>query len=229
MNNQQNTVLKISNLSKSYFQGSAELKILNSLNLEVKSGQIIAILGESGSGKSTLLQAAGLLDNFDDGEIEVCGVKTNKISEAQKTKLRLLNIGYVYQYHHLLSDFTALENVALPQIINSQSKKTANLKAEALLKVLGLSERLHHKPSQLSGGQQQRVAIARALANSPKLLIADEPTGNLDAKNAEIFSQVLLEHIKNHQLAAIIATHNINFAKQADVVLQLKNGALQPV
>lgn len=220
-------VLKIEDVSKSYFQGNTEIKVLEHLNLTLHEGQVIAIIGESGTGKSTLLQAAGLLDDFDSGEIEVCGVKTRKASDRQKTSIRLKNIGYVYQYHHLLSDFTALENVMLPQIVNSTNKAKAKARALELLNSLGLADRATHKPSQLSGGQQQRVAIARALANNPKLLIADEPTGNLDAANADIVTKIFFDNIRAGNLAAIIATHNIKFAQNADFVLYLKNGILQ--
>jgi lipoprotein-releasing system ATP-binding protein len=220
-------VLKIEDLSKSYFQGSAEIKVLEHLNLTLHEGQVIAIIGESGTGKSTLLQAAGLLDDFDSGEIEICGVRTRKASDRQRTSIRLKNIGYVYQYHHLLADFTALENVMLPQIVNSTNKAKAKARALELLDSLGLADRVSHKPSQLSGGQQQRVAIARALANNPKLLIADEPTGNLDAANADIVTKIFFDNIRSNNLAAIIATHNINFAQNADFVLYLKNGILQ--
>ena len=173
-------VLSIRGLSRTYKSGDKTLTVLNGVDLDVKPGEIVGLIGPSGSGKSSLLHAAGLLEHPDAGQIIIEGRDCSDLSDRQRTRVRLATIGFVYQAHHLLAEFTALDNVALPQMIAGRSRKAARARADELLSSLGLAERVNHQPAQMSGGEQQRVAIARALANSPRLLLADEPTGNLD-------------------------------------------------
>ncbi len=178
-------------------------------------------MGESGSGKSTLLQILGGLQNFDSGEINILGQNIKTLNDSKKTELRLKNIGFVYQYHHLLSDFTALENVMIPQLIARETEKFARTNAMNLLDKLGLSDRISHRPAELSGGQQQRVAIARALANSPKLLFADEPTGNLDSANASVVMDLFLNLAREKKTTLVIATHSGEISKKTDRIFRL--------
>ncbi len=221
-------LLKIEGLNKSFKQGGNELHVLQNLSMRVAGGEIVALVGPSGSGKSTLMQIAGLLDAPTSGQILINAQATEKMNDAARTKLRLSTIGFIYQFHHLLPEFTALENVSLPQIIAGKSKKEAREKAASLLESLGLGERLTHRPGKLSGGEQQRVAIARALANDPMLLFADEPTGNLDTKTSEEVFEVLLEQVRQRGIGALIATHNMDLAEQMDRVLELKAGRIVP-
>jgi lipoprotein-releasing system ATP-binding protein len=220
------SLLKISNLNKTFEQGREVLQVLKNLNLEINSGELIALVGQSGSGKSTLLQILGTLMSADNGDIEILGKNISKLSDNQKTELRLKNIGFVYQYHHLLSDFTALQNVMLPQLIAGVDKKLAKKNSENLLEKIGLKERIKHKPFQLSGGQQQRVAIARALANNPKLVIADEPTGNLDSANSENIIELFLNLVKENQTTLVIATHNKEISSKSSRIITIKDGTL---
>lgn len=225
MNNQ--PTLSLKKVHKSFKQGSQTLEVLKGVDLDIMPGEVVALLGPSGSGKSTLLQIAGLLDRPTKGDIHLDGKKCSKLGDAMRTYLRRDYLGFVYQYHNLLPDFNALENVMLPQLIAGVNEKKAKEKAEWLLSRLGLERRLKHRPAELSGGEQQRVAIARALANAPKLLLADEPTGNLDPKTAEIVFAELLSIVKETGLSALIATHNFELADRMDRKVTLKDGKLQ--
>ena len=218
------SVLELKSIRRSFEQGGVHLDILKGVNMVVERGQISALLGPSGSGKTTLLQIAGLLENPTSGDVIINGENVTGASDAVRTKMRRHQIGFVYQFHHLLSDFTALENLLLPQYIKGSSQAEASNRALKLLESVGLEKRAHHYPSQLSGGEQQRVAIARALVNSPALLLADEPTGNLDVKTAEDVFQVLLQTVRSLKIGALVVTHNHELAERMDRVLQLKNG-----
>ena len=220
-------VLELVNVTKSYRQGKSALEVLKGVNLTLQSGEIAALVGQSGAGKSTLLQIAGLLDRPSSGRILINGENIGQISDEVRTSLRRDYIGFVYQYHNLLGDFSALENVMLPMLIAGHAKKEAEDRAAFLLDKLNLSHRIHHRPAELSGGEQQRVAIARALANSPKLLLADEPTGNLDPNTAENVFSALLSIIKETGLAALIATHNMELAARMNRQLKLHDGILE--
>ncbi len=219
-------VLALKNVTRSFKQGSQTLEVLRGVDLEIEKGEIVALLGPSGSGKSTMLQIAGLLEKPSKGEIFLDGQKCSKLGDGMRTALRRDYLGFVYQYHNLLADFDATENVMLPQLINGAKMREAKDKAVWLLKRMGLEKRLKHRPAELSGGEQQRVAIARALANTPKLLLADEPTGNLDPKTAdEVFAE-LLSIVKETGLSALIATHNFELADRMDRKVTLKDGKL---
>ncbi len=224
MNNK--TVLQLKNICRNFYQGSEILKVLQNVNLEIKQKEVVALIGPSGSGKSTLLQIAGLLDHPSSGEIILNGEMCSSVSDIERTELRRDYLGFVYQYHNLLPDFDALENVIMPQIIGGANYKEAKDKAMWLLQRLGLNEREHHRPAELSGGEQQRVAIARALANTPKLLLADEPTGNLDPNTSDNVFLTLLEVVKETGLSALIATHNLDLAHKMDREVSLKGGHL---
>jgi lipoprotein-releasing system ATP-binding protein len=217
-------VLELKNITRSFAQGEATLEILRGVNLAIQRGEIVALLGPSGSGKTTLLQIAGLLENPTSGEIFINGQKVAGTADKLRTGLRRDYIGFVYQSHHLLPDFTALENLLLPQYIAGTPQAEAKNRAEKLLESVGLDKRLHHYPGQLSGGEQQRVAIARALVNRPALLLADEPTGNLDPHTAESVFQVLLQTIRALKVGALVVTHNHELAGRMDRVLQLRDG-----
>lgn len=211
MNNVKPT-LCLKKISKSFKQGSQNLEVLKGVDLEIMPGEIVALIGPSGSGKSTLLQIAGLLDRPSKGEITLDEMKCGKLGDGMRTALRRDYLGFVYQYHNLLADFDATENVMLPQMIAGVNAGTAREKSRWLLERLGLGKRLKHRPAELSGGEQQRVAIARALANTPKLLLADEPTGNLDPKTSESVFLELLSIVRETGLSALIATHNFELA-----------------
>ena len=225
MNNVKPT-LSLKKISKSFKQGSQTLEVLKAVDLEIMPGEIVALIGPSGSGKSTMLQIAGLLDRPSKGEILLDDMKCSKLGDGMRTALRRDYLGFVYQYHNLLADFDAAENVMLPQLIAGVDSRTAREKACWLLERLGLSKRLKHRPAELSGGEQQRVAIARALANSPKLLLADEPTGNLDPKTSESVFLELLSIVKETGLSALIATHNFELADKMDRKVKLQDGKL---
>ncbi len=225
MNNVKPT-LSLKKISKSFKQGSQTLEVLKAVDLEIMPGEIVALIGPSGSGKSTMLQIAGLLDRPSKGEILLDDMKCSKLGDGMRTALRRDYLGFVYQYHNLLADFDATENVMLPQLIAGVDSRTAREKACWLLERLGLSKRLKHRPAELSGGEQQRVAIARALANSPKLLLADEPTGNLDPKTSESVFLELLSIVKETGLSALIATHNFELADKMDRKVKLQDGKL---
>jgi len=219
-------VLFISALSRSFTQGEARIDVLRGVDLTVESGEIVALLGPSGSGKSTMLQAIGLLEGGYGGSIRLCGVEVAREGNDGRTRLRRERLGFVYQFHHLLPDFSALENVILPQLIFGASPAEARTRAEQLLGSLGLGHRLDHKPSQLSGGEQQRVAVARALANRPALVLADEPTGNLDERTADIVLDEFIRLVREQGTAAIIATHNERLAGRMDRIVRLHDGRL---
>ena len=228
MNNVKN-ILELKGIIKNYRQGKQNLEVLSGVDLEIAPEEIIALVGQSGSGKSTLLQIAGLLDTPTAGKIIINGENVGKISDDVRTSLRRDYIGFVYQYHNLLGDFSALENVMLPMIIAGKNKNEAKDRAVMLLEKMHLSHRINHRPAELSGGEQQRVAIARALSNSPKLLLADEPTGNLDPNTAEEVFNILLSVIKETGLSALIATHNMELASRMNKEFKLKNGVLQNI
>jgi lipoprotein-releasing system ATP-binding protein len=219
-------MLSVLNLSHSYKQGDKLLNILNSCSLKIDSGEIVALVGNSGAGKTTLLQLIGLLEQPQDGDIEIQGASTRALNDAARTELRRHTYGFVYQFHHLLPEFSAMENVILPQLIAGVNKKIAQDNAAELLSSLGLSHRFEHRPKQLSGGEQQRVAIARALANKPKILMADEPTGNLDPTTASDVFNLLVKLVKEQKIATIIATHNHTLAHSMDRFVELKDGKL---
>ena len=219
-------VLSLTNIIRNYQQGGRQLTVLNQLNLQVRAGEVVALIGPSGSGKTTLLQIAGLLDTPTLGEVIINSELMNGASDAKRTQARLKHIGFVYQFHHLLPEFSAIENIVLPQMIAGVATPDARAKANALLSDLGLADRAHHRPAALSGGEQQRVAIARALANDPALLLADEPTGNLDAATAETVFDILMQTVRNKQVGMLVATHNPELARRMDRIVTLENGVL---
>jgi lipoprotein-releasing system ATP-binding protein len=221
-------VLSIRGLKRTYVTAAGSLPVLKGVDLDVRPGEIVGLIGPSGSGKSSLLHAAGLLEHPDDGRIAILGVDCSKMAERERTRVRLATIGFVYQFHHLLPEFSALENVALPMMIAGIAKAAAETRARELLEGLGLGERTHHQPAQLSGGEQQRVAIARSLANSPRLLLADEPTGNLDPTTSGAVFDSLYGLARSRGVAAVVATHNLELARHMDRVLALKDGHLEP-
>ncbi len=220
------SALRLSGVTRTFEQGGKTLEVLRGAELEVKSGEIVALVGPSGSGKSTLLHIAGLLEKPDAGDVIINGESCGALAEQRRTELRGRYLGFVYQYHHLLPEFSAVENIVVPQMIMGVSRSTATDRAKSLLDSLGLAERYDHRPGLLSGGEQQRVAIARALANQPALLLADEPTGNLDPQTADGVFESLMTLSRNHGLAALVATHNPDLAKRMDRTVRLENGAL---
>jgi lipoprotein-releasing system ATP-binding protein len=220
-------VLAIRGLERTYVSGDRTLQVLNGADLDVARGEIVGLIGPSGSGKSSLLHAAGLLERPTAGQIFIEGRDCSALSDRVRTRIRLSTIGFVYQAHHLLPEFSALDNVALPQMIAGRSRKAARARAEELLTRLGLAERIHHQPAQMSGGEQQRVAVARALANKPRLLLADDPTGNLDPTTSAAVFENLYELARSEGVAALVATHNLELARHMDRVLALKGGKLE--
>jgi lipoprotein-releasing system ATP-binding protein len=222
-----NSALTLTGITKIYQQGESSLTVLNNLNIEVKAGEVVALVGQSGAGKTTLLQIAGLLDNPTSGEVKINSEDLSAADDKKRTLARQKNIGFIYQFHHLLPEFTALENVVLPQMIAGSPRKSAEEKAASLLGLLGLSDRLHHRPAKLSGGEQQRVAVARAMANNPTLVLADEPTGNLDPSTAENVFSMFMKLAKNSMQSALVATHNIELAKRMDRIVHLEGGVLK--
>lgn len=218
--------LRLESVVRVFNPGPDELRILDGAALVIERGSIVALVGPSGAGKSTLLHIAGLLENPDSGNVLVGGQKAGALSDHQRTLIRRDQIGFVYQYHHLLPEFSALENIVLPQMIKGVSRKQAEVRGMELLASLGLEPRAKHRPGQLSGGEQQRVAIARALANKPSLLLADEPTGNLDPHTAETVFEALMKLVREVNLAAVIATHNPELAKRMDRMVTLQDGKL---
>ncbi len=220
-------ILQLSGVVRTYHQGGAALNVLNGIDLAIAPGELVALVGPSGAGKSTLLHVCGLLDKPDAGTVSIGGQDTRRLSDAGRTRLRNAELGFVYQFHHLLPEFSAVENVAMPQRIGGVGKAAAEARATDLLGQVGLSHRLTHRPAELSGGEQQRVAIARALANKPRLLLADEPTGNLDTHTAQDVMEVLLRVVRETGLAGLIATHNLDLAARLDRVLELSDGHLR--
>ena len=219
-------ILSLRGIERSYPSGERLLEVLKGVDLDIYPGEMVGLIGPSGSGKSSLLHAAGLLERPNAGEIVIGGGECTKLNERARTRVRLGSIGFVYQFHHLLPEFTALDNVALPQMIAGKHKSVARDRAAALLGQMGLSERLHHQPAQMSGGEQQRVAIARALANAPRVVLADEPTGNLDPATSEAVFKALFDLCRSEGVAALVATHNMDLARFMDRVFGLKDGHL---
>jgi lipoprotein-releasing system ATP-binding protein len=227
MNDPAGNVLALKNVRRSFKQGAAKLDVLRGVNLGVKPGELVALVGPSGCGKSTLLHIAGLLEQADGGEIWIGGKNGAALADDERSALRRDGMGFVYQYHHLLREFSALENIVVPQMIAGRPRAAARARAEELLGLVGLAKRAMHRPAELSGGEQQRVAIARALANKPQLLLADEPTGNLDEQTADEVFGVLLRLVRDAGLAALIATHNTALAARMDRRLTLHEGVVQ--
>lgn len=220
------SILKIENLHKTFKTKAEDLHILEGVNLEVGEGERVAIIGQSGSGKSTLLQIAGLLDNFTSGEVYINGVAGSQMKDREKARVRSEMFGFVYQNHHLLREFTALENVLMPASIQGKITEDHKKRAEDLLTLVGLGHRISHYPSEMSGGEQQRTAIARALMNKPKLLLADEPTGNLDPHTAQDVSKLFNKLVEEEKLSVLMVTHNEELAKSMDKVLHMAGGVL---
>ena len=218
--------LELKNLQRSFKQGGQKLDVLKGIDLTIEKGEVVALIGPSGAGKSTLLQLAGLLDQPTKGEIYLDGNRCSKLGDSMRTSLRRDYLGFVYQYHNLLPDFDAVENVMMPLLIAGIKPQMARERAEKLLKRLGLAKRISHRPAELSGGEQQRVAIARALAHAPKLLLADEPTGNLDPKTSTVVFSELISIVEETGLSALIATHNLELARQMDRIVTLQDGRL---
>jgi lipoprotein-releasing system ATP-binding protein len=219
-------VLSTASLRRAFRQGEVVIEVLRGVDLAVAPGEIVALLGPSGSGKSTLLQAVGLLEGGFEGSIRLAGREASRLDDAGRTAVRRDCLGFVYQFHHLLPDFSAVENVVLPQLVRGIARAEAIARAESLLSSLGLAQRLTHRPSALSGGEQQRVAVARALANKPALVLADEPTGNLDEATADIVLLEFLSLVRGQGSAALVATHNERLAAKMDRVVRLHEGRL---
>ena len=219
-------VVRLANVTRSFEQGGVTIDVLRGVNLAVRPGEIVALLGPSGSGKSTMLQAIGLLEGGFGGRIEIAGIDASKLGRDQRAAVRRDHIGFVYQFHHLLPDFTAVENVVLPQLITGKPRSACEERAKELLDALGLGQRLDHPPSKLSGGEQQRVAVARALANRPHLVLADEPTGNLDEATADVVLSQFLTLVRGQGSAALVATHNERLAMRMDRIVRLHDGVL---
>ncbi len=219
--------IELIGIERTFHQGGADINVLRGIDLSIKHGEIVAILGASGSGKSTFLHIAGLLETPDKGEVRIEGFSCSDMDDRGRTLTRRSKLGFVYQFHHLLQEFSALENITLPQMVAGVKKSAANERSLALLDRMGLKDRATHRPAQLSGGEQQRVAIARALANRPAILLADEPTGNLDEATSERVFNELLALVREEGLAALIATHNTGLAKRMDRVAHLHGGHLE--
>lgn len=227
MSNRSNIVLEMIGVNRTYEEAHGkQVVVLRDANLTLHAGEMVALVAPSGAGKSTLLHLAGLLEKPDSGTIKIGGRDTVKLAENKRTALRRDDIGFIYQFHHLLAEFSALENLMIPQMLRSVSKENATIRAGELLDFMGISQRADHHPSELSGGEQQRVAIARAVANQPKLLLADEPTGNLDPETSDRVFKMLKELVRSTGLSALIATHNHDLAREMDRCITLVNGKL---
>lgn len=220
------TSLALRDVRRTFVQGDRHLDVLRGVSLDLHAGEIVALVGQSGSGKSTLLHIAGLLERPDTGDVAVDGRSVSALGDGERTGLRRRYLGFVYQYHHLLPEFSALENVMLPQMLNGLSHREARLRAVDLLAMVQLKERADHRPGKMSGGEQQRVAIARAVANAPRVLLADEPTGNLDSGTADTVFRQLLALVRETGMAALIATHNRELAARMDRTVSLTDGVL---
>ncbi|MFW8593484.1 ABC transporter ATP-binding protein [Cribrihabitans neustonicus] len=221
--------LELDGITKSYLRGTpGEVEVLRGADLALQAGEVVALVAPSGAGKSTLLHIAGLLDTPDAGSVRVAGEDVGSRGDRRRTRVRRQEVGFVYQFHHLLPEFTAAENIILPQLANGASQKSAAARAEDLLARVGLAARAGHRPAALSGGEQQRVAFCRALANAPRILLADEPTGNLDPATSDQVFAALMELVRGTGLSALIATHNLELAARMDRQLRLENGMLQP-
>jgi len=218
--------LRLAGVTRTYPQGSGTLEVFRGIDLTLRQGELVALVGPSGSGKSSLLHMAGLLEAPTSGEVYVMGAAASTLPDAERTRIRRDTIGFVYQAHHLLPEFTALENVVMPQRIAGRPRAQCERDARHILSHLGLGERLTHRPAQLSGGEQQRVAIARALANRPRILLADEPTGNLDSRTSGGVFEALIDLVRSEGLAALVATHNLELAARMDRALVLHEGRL---
>ncbi len=219
--------LSLKNVIRRFHQGETTLDVLRGVNLDVPAGQVRALVGPSGAGKSTLLQIAGLLEQPDSGDVILAGENCARLSDKTRTRMRREKLGFVYQFHHLLPEFNALENVVLPQMLAGKSKGEAEERAQKLLSALGVGERVKHRPARLSGGEQQRVAIARAMANGPAVMLADEPTGNLDEGTADIVFNTLMRTIRDEGSALLVATHNLELARRTDGIARLHNGLIE--
>lgn len=220
-------VLNLSGIEKTYNAGKPnEINVLSGADLSIARGEVVALVAPSGAGKSTLLHIAGLLDSPTAGAVSISGQNVAGLSERRRTGIRRAEVGFVYQFHHLLPEFSALENIVLPQLVNGVSQADAETRAQGLLASVGLADRASHRPAEMSGGEQQRVAFCRALANTPKLLLADEPTGNLDPETAEVVFEALMNLARTEGLSAVIATHNPELAARMDRTVRLENGRL---
>ena len=224
-----NAVLQMHGIRRTYGEGKHALTILDGAEFSIQRGELVALVAPSGAGKSTLLHLAGLLERPNAGSLSIGGVECSKLNDDKRTRMRRLDIGFVYQFHHLLPELDARENVALPQLIAGSSKEEANASADTLLQHLGIAKRASHRPSELSGGEQQRVAIARAVVNQPKVLLADEPTGNLDPSTSDLVFEALTDLVRSTGLAALIATHNHALAAQMDRTVTIENGKIIPL
>ncbi|KZZ28655.1 ABC transporter [Sulfitobacter sp. HI0082] len=223
-------VLRLTGISKAYNPGAPnEVQVLRGIDLTVAPGEVVALVAPSGAGKSTLLHIAGLLDTADSGTVEIAGDDLTGQSDRKRTGVRRADVGFIYQFHHLLPEFTALENIVLPQLANGVARKTAEARARDLLAQVGIAERADHRPAAMSGGEQQRVAFCRALANAPRLLLADEPTGNLDPSTSDQVFAALMALVRGTGLSAVIATHNLELAARMDRQIRLEAGQLVPV
>lgn len=225
--NKSDPPLILHDVRRSYQQGGRKIDVLSGANLTLQPGMMTALVGPSGAGKTTLLNMAGLLEVPDDGEVIVAGKPSAALSERKRTQLRRKHIGMVFQFHRLFAEFSAIENVVIPQMITGLKRSVAEERAEALLAMVGLSDRIHHRPGLLSGGEQQRVAIARSVANAPDILLADEPTGNLDPQTADSVFAALEKIVRGTQTAALIVTHNLQLARRMDVTVKIENGQIQ--
>lgn len=225
-NTESRVVIRVSGLTRSFIDGKLNVKVLRGIDLEIRAGEMVGIIGASGSGKSTLLHQIGGLDLPTTGEVEVCGEKLSSLSDAARGLLRNRSLGFIYQFHHLLPEFTALENVSMPILIGGASVDEATRRASELLGRVGLGERLEHKPGEMSGGERQRTAIARALANQPEVVLADEPTGNLDHKTAEQIYELMVELNRELNTAFVVVTHDQSLAGRMDRVLELVDGRI---
>ena len=219
-------VLSLSNVSRVYGKGRTRVEVLEECELSIKQGELVALVAPSGAGKSTLLHLAGLLEEPDSGSLSISGIECGTLSDSQRTAMRRHDIGFVYQFHHLLPELTARENIDLPQLIAGEGKSDLRLRTDSLLSQLAISQRADHRVAELSGGEQQRVAIARAVANRPKLLLADEPTGNLDPSTSDLVFSALTDLVRSTGLAALIATHNHALARQMDRIVTISSGKI---
>ncbi|MEM6305222.1 MAG: ABC transporter ATP-binding protein [Pseudomonadota bacterium] len=223
-------VLQLQDISKTYNSGKPnEIRVLRGIDLKLRAGEVVALVAPSGAGKSTLLHIAGLLDTADEGSVAIAGEDMARASDARRTATRRSDVGFIYQFHHLLPEFTALENIVLPQLANGTVRADAQARAKELLSTVGVAERADHRPAALSGGEQQRVAFCRALANGPRLLLADEPTGNLDPGTSDTVFAALMTLVRGTGLSALIATHNLELAARMDRQVRLDAGVLSPI
>lgn len=219
-------ILALAGVARRFQQGQTALEVLRGVDLQIRPGEMVALVGPSGAGKSTLLQIAGLLEAPDAGTVTIAGTEATGLPDGKRTALRRRDIGFVYQFHHLLPEFSALENLVIPQMLNGIKRREARVRAAELLHLVGLTDRAEHRPARLSGGEQQRVAIARALANAPRLVLADEPTGNLDHATGDRVFDLLHRLVYATEVGALVATHNLDLADRMDRVVEVRDGAL---